>query len=269
MSSVPDAAQILCRQCNAPLSVEQGTQFVTCEFCGTTNFVDKGRAVFHYAVRTTVRENDALAALRRWMAGNKTVKDLDKKAQIDRPIFEYFPMWLVRVVQNGQEKVLLEPAAALSVSELKDIVLPAGDLEPYDHNLDSTAMAVTVPYEAMLHWLEDDDGVQQGQIKEVSLVHLPVYQFKYTFGDRRFTAMVDAASSKVFANIYPSKWETPYFAIGAAAFAAYCCAALIPLGGFLTYEGTGLLVGILAYIVIAIIVAIPIFIAASVISAKV
>ncbi|NIP54489.1 MAG: hypothetical protein GWN30_20830, partial [Gammaproteobacteria bacterium] len=70
MSSVPDAAQVLCRQCNAPLPVEQGAQFITCEFCGTTNFVDKGRAVFHYAVRTTVRENDALAALRRWMAGN-------------------------------------------------------------------------------------------------------------------------------------------------------------------------------------------------------
>jgi hypothetical protein len=176
---------------------------------------------------------------------------------------------IISDIRGYYARNVVGPAAALSVSELKEIVLPAGDLEPYDHNLDGTAMAVTVPYEAMLHWLEDDDGVQKGQIKEVSLVHLPVYQFKYTFGDRRFTAMVDAASSKVFANIYPSKWETPYFAIGAAAFAAYCCAALIPLGGFLTYEGTGLLVGILAYIVIAIIVAIPIFIAASVISAKV
>lgn len=269
MNSVPDATQILCRQCNAPLPVEQGTQFVTCEFCGTTNFVHKGRAVFHYAVRTTVRENDALAALRRWMAGNKTVKDLDKKAQIDRPIFEFFPMWLVRVEQNGKEKVLLEPAAALSVSELKELVLPAGDLEPYDHNMDSAAMEVTVPYEAMLHWLEGDHGLQETQLKEVSLVHLPVYQFKYTFGDRRFTAIVDAASSKVFANIYPSKWETPYFAIGAAAFVLYCCAALIPLGGYLADEGTGLILGLVAYFVVAIVVAIPIFIIASVISAKV
>jgi hypothetical protein len=269
MMPVPDATQILCRQCNAPLPVEQGTQFVTCDFCGTTNFVDKGRAVFHYAVRTTVRENDALAALRRWMAGNKTVKDLDQKAQIDRPIFEFFPMWLVRVTQNGQEKVLLEPAAALSVSELKEIVLPAGDLEPYDHNMDSAAMEVTVPYETMLHWLEDDDGVQKSQVKEVALVHLPVYQFKYTFGGRRFTALVDAASSRVFANIYPSKWEAPYFAIGAAAFILYCCIAFIPLGGYLANEGVGLAIGIVIYIFAAILMAIPIFIIASVISAKV
>lgn len=269
MSSVPDTAQVLCRQCNAPLPIEPGTQFITCEFCGTTNFVDKGRAVFHYAVRTTVRENDALAALRRWMAGNKTVKDLDKKAQIDRPIFEYFPMWLVRVDLKGQEKVFLEPAAALSVSELKEIVLPAGDLEAYDHNLDSAAMEVTVPYEAMLHWLADDDGIRESQIREVSLVHLPVYQFKYTFADRRYTAMVDAASSKVFANIYPSKWEAPFFAIGAAAFAAYFCASLIPLGGYLLGDFSGLALGIVAYIVAAILLAIPIFVIASVISAKV
>ncbi|MFZ0545089.1 MAG: hypothetical protein WAM60_06610 [Candidatus Promineifilaceae bacterium] len=269
MSSVPDAAQILCRQCNAPLPVEPGTQFITCEFCGTTNFVDKGRAVFHYAVQTTVRENDALAALRRWMAGNKTVKDLDKKAQIDRPIFQFFPMWLVRVTQNGQEKVLLEPAAALSVSELKEVVLPAGDLEPYDHNMDGDAMEVTVPYDAMLKWLADNHGVQASQMKEVSLVHLPIYQFKYTFGDRRFTALVDAVSSRVFANIFPSKWETPYFAIGAAAFLVYCCAALIPLAGYQMGDGGGLALGVLAYIIVAILVAIPIFIIASVISAKV
>jgi len=217
----------------------------------------------------TVRENDALAALRRWMAGNKTVKDLDKKAQIERPIFQYFPMWLVRVTQNGQEKVLLESAAALSVSELKEIVLPAGDLEPYDHNMDSAAMEVTVPYEAMRHWLEDNKGVQESQIKEVSLVHLPVYQFKYTFGDRRYTAMVDAASSRVFANIYPSKWEAPFFAIGAAAFAAYFCASLIPLGGYLFGDFSGLALGILAYIVVAILLAVPIFLMASIISAKV
>jgi hypothetical protein len=178
-------------------------------------------------------------------------------------------MWLGRISQNGQEKVFLEPAAALSVSELKEIILPAGDLEPYDHNLDAAAMEVTVPYEAMVRWLKDDHGIEESQMKEVSLVHLPVYQFKYTFNDRRYTAMVDAASSKVFANIFPSKWETPYFAIGAAAFVAYCCAAFSPLGGYYAADAGGLLLGVLAYIVVAIIVAVPVFVIASVISAKV
>jgi hypothetical protein len=262
-------SQVLCRQCSAPLPVKQGVQFFTCEFCGTTNFVDKGRAVFHYAVRTTVRENDAEAALRRWMGGNQTVKELDRKAQIERPVFELFPMWLVRVTQNGQEKVLLEPAAALSISEFKQMSIPAGDLEPYDHTLDSTAAEVTVPYERMVHWLEEDHQIPEQQIREVSLVHLPVYQFKYSFGGRRYTALVDAATSKVFANIFPSKWETPYLAIGAAAFVAYFCAALIPLGGLWVGGVAGLGIGVLAYLVIIVVIGIPIFAAAATISARI
>ncbi|MCI0393356.1 MAG: hypothetical protein L0332_00425 [Chloroflexi bacterium] len=269
MATTPVATQILCRQCTAPLAVEQGVSLVTCEFCGTANVVDKSQAVFHYAVRQTVRENDAVAALRRWMAGNKTVKDLDKKAQIEGPVFQLFPMWLVRANQNGQEMVLLEPAAALSVSELKELTVPAADLETYDPSFDEQAVEATVPYEAMLRWLENDHRVHRSSIREVALVHLPVYQCKYSHNGRRYTAVVDAATSKVFANIYPSKWEAPYFAIGAAAFAVYCCASFIPLAGYFTAEGTGLAIGVLAYLVLAVILAIPIFTLATVISAKV
>lgn len=269
MASLPAPAQILCRQCSAPLLIEQGTQFVNCEYCGTTNYVDKGRMVFHYAVRTTVREDEALSALRRWMAGNETIKGLDKDAKIEQPVFQHFPMWFVRAGQNGQEKVYMEPAAALSVSELKHLTIPASDLEPYDHTFDETAVTATVPYNAMLGWLKEERGVEEKDIREVSLVHLPTYIFKYGYKDRQYTAVVDAATSEVFANIYPSKWEAPYLAIGAAAFAAYFCAALIPLGGYLIRDGTGLGFGILIYAGVAVLLAIPFFSAAATISAKV
>jgi hypothetical protein len=63
----------------------------------------------------------------------------------------------------------------------------------------------------------------------VSLVHLPVYVCKYAFNQRRYTAMVDAATSKVFANIYPAKWEVPYVAIGVAAFVAFFVLSLLSL----------------------------------------
>ncbi|MEM7348510.1 MAG: hypothetical protein AAF485_30150, partial [Chloroflexota bacterium] len=92
----PVSTQIPCQQCTAPLAVEQGAHFVPCAFCGTTNFVDKSKAVLHYAVRPTVQPDDAITILRRWMAGNDTVKDLDEKATIETPQFQYFPMWLVR-----------------------------------------------------------------------------------------------------------------------------------------------------------------------------
>ncbi len=46
------ATSITCRQCAAPLTVEQGQPFITCRFCGATNFVDRARAVFHYLNKT-------------------------------------------------------------------------------------------------------------------------------------------------------------------------------------------------------------------------
>jgi LSD1 subclass zinc finger protein len=268
-ASAPPATQLLCRQCAAPLPVEQGSHYVTCSFCGATNYVDKGRALFHYVVRETVRENEALAALRRWMAGNETVKGLDNQAQIEQPVFELFPMWLIRTLQNGEEMVVMEPAAALSISELKQLAIPAAALEAFDHTLDSSALAPTVPYEMMLRWLAEDHKVSQADIREVSLVHLPIYLCKYHYQGRRYTAVVDAASGKVFANLFPSKWEVPYLAIGALAFAAYLCAAFIPPASFMLGEFGGLAIGVIVYGVVALILAVPILIAALVVSAKV
>ncbi len=268
-TSTPTETQILCQQCTAVLPVEAGTQFVTCAYCDTTNFVDKSRVVLHYAVRETVQQDDALAALRRWMGGNATVKDLDQKAHIEPPSFEYFPMWMVKAVQAGQERVYLEPAAALSVSELKYLTVPAADLEPYDPMMESTALAATVPYQTMRQWLADNQGLPDEAVREVSLVHLPIYLCKYEFDGRHYTAVVDAATSKVFANIYPSKWEVPYLGIGAIAFVLYFCAALTPLCGYTIDEGSGLALGSGIYCVAAIIMAIPIFIGAYLISAKV
>jgi hypothetical protein len=266
---LPPPAQLLCRQCAASLPVEQGTQYVTCAFCGATNYVEKGRAVFHYIVRETVRANEAVAALRRWMAGNDTVKGLDAQAQIEQPVFELFPMWLIRAVQEGEEKVVMEPAAALSISELKQLTIPAADLEPYDHTFDDRAVTPSVPYEMMLRWLADDHKIGQQEVREVSLVHLPIYLCKYSYQGRRYTAVVDGATGRVFANLFPSKWEVPYVAIGALAFAAYFCAALIPLTGFMIGDGGGLAIGIVVYGVVALLLAAPIFMAAMVVSAKV
>jgi LSD1 subclass zinc finger protein len=264
----PDS-QILCHQCAAVLPVEQGSQFVTCEFCGATNFVDKSGAVLHYAVRATVDETAASAALRRWMGGNATVKDLDKKAVLERPSFQMFPMWLVRVTLDGQEKVVLEPAAALSIIALTELSLPASDLEPYDHTMDGDAIVPTVPIETVRKWLAENQKIAAGQIKESSLVHLPLFVFKYQFEGRGYTAVVDAASSQVFATVYPSKMEMPYIAIGSVGCALYFCAALIPVISFFTADGTGLIFGILGYIVVAIMLAVPIFGIAAYISSRV
>jgi hypothetical protein len=176
-----------------------------------------------------VREDGARAALNRWMAGNATVKDLDRKARIDSLSFQYFPMWLVRAVAQRDERVVLMPAAALSVSELGQLNIPPSDLVPFDANVNGMIVSPSVPFETMQQRLVDDRHITPENMREASLVHLPVYVCKYTFNNRRFTAIVDAASSKVFANIYPAKWEVPYVSIGVAAFVAFFVLSLLSL----------------------------------------
>lgn len=265
--AIPPATEILCQQCTAVLPVEQGARIAICEFCGTSNAVDKSQVVLHYVLRATLRDNEAAAALRRWMGGNDTVKNLDSKATIQSSSFELWPMWMVRAKVKGAEKVLLKPAAALPVLDSTYMTIPASDLEPYSYSSD--VLEPTVPVNAVKKWLEADQGITAVMISEVSLVHLPVYRFEYAFEGRSYTAVVDAAAGKVFTDVYPSKQEVPYQTVGGIGCLLYFCAALIP--AFFMFEGgsLGLMGGVLIYLVAVVVLAVPLFIAATYISAKV
>lgn len=260
--------QLLCRQCAAPLTVEQGAAIATCEYCGTVNYLDKSEAVLHYTVRPTLGDEQATAVLRRWMAGNETAKGLDKAAQITSQRYELFPMWLARSGRGGDERVHLTPAAAVSVIELQELTIPASDLEPYDSSLDPAAVKPTVPLTALKRWLAGTKGVSAGDIREISLVHVPLYEIKYSFEGESYTALVDAASGRVFAAIFPEKYETPYVSIGGIGCLAYFLAALIPSISFVVGGVGGLGFGVLLYIGVAVVLAIPIFLVAARISQR-
>lgn len=269
MSDSIVSTQLLCQQCSAPLVVETGAKYATCEYCGTVNFLDKSQAVLHYAVRPTLDAKQAAAALRRWMAGNDTVKGLDTAAQVESQTYQLFPMWLARVTRNDKETVYLKPAAALSIVELGKLSVPASDLEPYEAALDASAVKPSVPVTAVHSWLAQNEGIAAGSISELSLVHVPVYQFKYRYKDQSFTALVDAAAGQVFAAIFPEKFELPYVSIGGLGCLAYFLAALIPVISLSIFSDTiGLGLGVIIYIGVAIALAIPIFIAAASVSRK-
>jgi hypothetical protein len=261
--------QILCQQCTAVLPVEQGALIAVCEFCGASNAVDKSEVVLHFAARDTLRENDAASALRRWMGGNDTVKNLDKKASIERSQFQMWPMWQIRATLQGEEKVFLKPAAAISVLDVAQMSIPASDLEPFDYEMSADALDPTVPLNAVKKWLAEDQQVAAGAIHETSLVHLPVYIFNYSFGGRGYTAVVDAATGKVFADRFPSKLEVPYQTIGGIGCALYFIAALFPAIGFMLGGITGLGGAIILYLIVGAIMSVPIFIIAAIISAKI
>lgn len=241
--SVPQTT-INCTQCGGELHPDEGQIFLTCPYCSSAVYLDRSRVVFHWYLAPTIDEQKAQGALARWMAGNQTVKDLDKKSRIASSSFEYFPVWYFKQRgKDSQEEILLEPAAATSVSEIRNIKLPAGDLRKYEDRLDSQAHQPTVPLHTALSWLAERD-VPQEEIAEQSLVHIPLYTFKYTFQNKTYTAITEAGTGSVFANIYPAKAEAPYRLAGGLAALVFLCLALVPIIGGAVSGSDGAMIGL-------------------------
>ncbi len=262
------APQLTCSQCGGVLTPAEGEIFITCPYCRATVYLDKSRVVFHWAITPTVDEQAAQANLRRWMAGNQTVKNLDRKATLAEQTFQYFPLWHIKVAQAEQEIVYLEPATATSITEIKRLVIPAGDLNPYRSELDAQAVPPDVPYQAVVKHMEER-GIKSHTIREAALVHMPLYTLKYIFEGRRYTAIVEAASGQVFANVFPAKWETPYLAVAAVAFIGYFLANWIVTVGYVMGNAEGMATGVALCALAYAIWTVPVFLLALLVSRKV
>lgn len=222
--TAPTFSVFNCTQCGGELHPDEGQLFITCPYCGSTVYLDKSRVVFHWALAPTISDQQAAAELARWMAGNDTVKDLDKKSRILGQTFQYFPVWYFKVRDGQTEKIYLEPAAATSLTELRNLNLPAGDLRKYEDGLAAQAVEPTVPMTAAQEWLTQKQ-VNLQQVTESALVHIPIYLFKYGFNNKMYTAAVEAATGKTLANIFPAKAEAPYLAMGCISALVFLCLA--------------------------------------------
>lgn len=263
------ATSIPCSQCGGNLQPEAGQIFLTCPYCSSTVYLDKSQVVFHWYVAPTLDEKQARSALARWMAGNQTVKDLDRKAQISAVTFAYFPMWLFKHQKpNGKDERLLLPAAATSISELKHLILPPGDLRKPTAEINKTAQPPTVPLDAALEWLKQRQ-IASEQVVEKALVHVPLYIFKYIFNSHTYTAVVESASGGVFANLYPTKAEAPFMLVGGVAALIYLCLATFPAMGALQSGASGLGIGLLICSSVGLVIAPILFTIAAWIAAKI
>lgn len=261
--------KVHCTQCGGELHPDEGQLFLTCPYCSATVYIDKSQVVFHWYLAPTLNEDQAQAALRRWMGGNQTVKDLDKKSRVSGMSFEYFPIWYFKYRQpDGREQISLAPAAPTSISEITHIDLPAGDLRQYTAEIEPQSHAPNVPLQTALGWLADK-GVQKESILEQALVHIPLYTFKYSFQGRAYAALVEAATGGVLANIYPAKSEAPYRLVGGVAALIFLCLATFPIAGYAVNRGAGAGAGLLICSGIGLFVGLALFAAAAWIAAKV
>lgn len=209
--------EVTCTQCGAAVKIPEGELFVQCSYCNSALYLDKSRIVFHYLIEPTLKPDEALQNLKRWMAGNQTPKGLDEEAEVTKNELFFFPLWrfVTHAEKSESESVLVQPAAPTVVAEIREIRLPAGKLKFYSEEAtrEQNFFPPTILLSSALEWLKST-GIRPENIKEASLVHIPVYHFFYLYKGVQYSAVADASTGKVVANVFPAKSETPFLAIG-------------------------------------------------------
>jgi hypothetical protein len=194
-------------------------------------YLDKSSVVFHFVVSPTIDSEEASGKLRRWMAGNETVKDLDRLAMLQHQELTYFPMWRFVVKDTGGEKEFSEPASSSAISDLRRLPLSGGSLKFFSpeqfHGMPLKEPDVLL--DSATQWLQNEKGVQGNQIKETNLIHVPFYIFKYQFQGREYQAVVDGTSGRVLASVFPAKAELPFLSVALlSAFILFIVGLLAP-----------------------------------------
>lgn len=216
--------KIKCPKCGAESDLPSGVLTYKCEYCTSSLYLDKRGAILHYILSPTIDRDGATANLKRWMASPETVKNLELDAVISSCEFFYFPLWYFKIKKAERQHTILKLASATSYTELKDISIPAGDLKFYNEkfNIADKLKQVSVPFDvAVADVLQDDT-----KILEQAIVHIPVFSFTYNYKGDSFYALVEGATGKVLANIYPSKSDVPFFLVTFLACLVYFLAGI-------------------------------------------
>ena len=206
---------VACTQCGGSVSVDPSSPFLNCPFCGSALYLDKSRVVFHFVVSPTISLEDAAGKLRRWMAGNETVKDLDRLASIQHQELSYMPMWRFVVRGSAGDQEFSEPASSSTIADLRRLPLSGGNLKFFSPS-EFQGMPLKEPdvlLESASKWLQTEKGTGPDQIKETNLIHVPFYIFKYQYGGKEYQAVIDGTSGKVLASIFPAKAEMPFIGV--------------------------------------------------------
>lgn len=251
MSASARALTLDCPQCGGENRPRSGERIFACVFCSAALFVDRSQVVSFYRLPATVDRNAAEAALRRWMAGNRTVKGLDREARVEELEQIAFPLWMFRVRGPRGDQVFVEPAAPTPIPQIADLTIPAGRLEPYRAVEEAgSGVDVAVPLETARGWLEQRGELE---IEETSLVRVPLWSAGYRFRGASYRAIVDGATGEVLAAVYPEKAESPYVGVAVLGMVLFVVEGLLienPIVKLLVYALTALPLFGLGYLVV-------------------
>ena len=251
---------LTCTRCGSPV-VPGDSAYVDCGNCQVPLFVDRASVVLHRAMEPTLDAARAEQTLRRWMAGGRRVKHLDQQAKVASTTFRRFPVWWFRLGDGADERIVTKPAAPISVGT--DLEVPAGSMVPYDEHHAADAIEPDTPMQTALQWAEADEA----DVRERALVHVPLWFFKYDFQGQTWTAVVDAASGQVLAEVFPERSDLPYFAVAVAAVVLFLTISWIPAAG-LVGGVPGVMLGVGVWCVLAPVLALPVVLVAAWVAAR-
>lgn len=210
-------AEIKCNKCGAPIQFEAGDRFVKCGHCDTQIYIDRSGAGFYYIMPFLITRGDAEGIFRRWAAGSKTAKDLDRLAQITGVKQQYFPVYLFKRDVGGNETVSVEPARSTTLPGLHSLKVPAGDLKIFDQNYNVGGIEMLKPDMEMTAYLPGLPGAA----KEQALLYFPLWLLRYTFDGKQYDLVIDGSSGEMFAADFPARKGAPYLLIAAGAFGIF------------------------------------------------
>jgi DNA-directed RNA polymerase subunit RPC12/RpoP len=210
-------AEIRCTKCGAPIPFDSGVKFVKCSHCGTQLYIDKSGAGFFYIMPFFIQRANAEGIFRRWTAGAKMARDLEKAAKITDFKQLYFPVYMFRRNIGGKEKVLVEPAKSTTMPGLHSLKVPAGDLKIFDESYSTGGIELTKPDIEMTAYLPN----LEGNPVEQALVFFPIWAIQYEYRGNKYPAVIDGSSGEVYTGQYPTRKAAPYLLIAAAAFGIF------------------------------------------------
>ena len=188
------------------------------------------------------------------MAGNQTVKDLDRKTTSITAAPIWFPVWMFRLAPQGAkggEEVRIQPAAPTPISQLADLRIPAGELQPFSAEVQEgdaapEARSPTIPIETARGWL----GEAAERVRETARVHLPLWECRYQYEGHGYVALVDGSTGAVMASVFPEKAESPFRLVAAIGLILFTLAGLAiphPLLKLMAYAVLALPLTLVAY----------------------
>ncbi len=231
-----------CPKCGAPFEYEPGMKFKKCDYCGTMIYIDKSRVMFYYIIPFSIEDKDVVSLFKRWASGSKMEKGLENSV-IKSVNKMYFPVYrFVRNV-NNREMVIIKPAKTTLLSGLTNVKIPPGNMNIFDDNFSTGNAKVIQPELSMDTYLKELPGTA----KEQELVFFPIYEIRYEFRGKEYSAVIDGSSGEVFTSYYPPRSSLPYIFIGSTVFILSLIGSSLAVIGYtsaLILIGVAFLIGI-------------------------